>query len=90
MSDADTGQNPAPTPVVPQTPSEPTSLVGVPMPAELVQADPGILVESIRGNGQPPETRHLCQLGRCLRIVPPALVAAPGSHVCEGQVVSRW
>jgi hypothetical protein len=58
MSDADTGQNLAPTAFVPQTPSEPTSSVGVPLPAELVRAEPGILVDSIRESGQPPETRQ--------------------------------
>jgi hypothetical protein len=33
------------------TPAEPVSLVGVPLPAELTQSDPALLVDSLHGSG---------------------------------------
>jgi hypothetical protein len=41
---------PVPVPVEPAAPA--------PLPAELIQADPGIMVDSIRGSGAPAETRQ--------------------------------
>jgi hypothetical protein len=41
----------------PQPAEQPASLVGVPLPADLVQADPAILVDSVRGSGTPQNAR---------------------------------
>jgi hypothetical protein len=55
---------PVPAPVVPNqgpqpaAPVEPTALVGTPLPADLVQADPGLLVDTIHGSGAP-QQRHV-------------------------------
>ena len=48
MSEPTDQQQPAPPA---PTPAEPVSLVGVPLPAELTQSDPGLLVESVRAGG---------------------------------------
>jgi len=60
MSDDTT---PAPTTAVDQTvtPSaavESTVLLGVPLPAELTQSDPAILVDAVRGSGEPPDVQR--------------------------------
>lgn len=34
--------------------NEGRSLIGVPLPAEVLQSDPGILSDSVRGSGSPP------------------------------------
>lgn len=34
-------------------PVEPTSMLGVPLPDELTRADPGLLVDSVRGSVGP-------------------------------------
>ena len=36
-------------------PDQGVSLVGVPLPAEVLQSDPGILTDSVRGSGAPSE-----------------------------------
>lgn len=33
--------------------NEATSLIGVPLPAEILQSDPGILTDSVRHSGSP-------------------------------------
>jgi hypothetical protein len=59
MTSAEGVQPPQATPGSgPPAPDEGVTLVGVPLPSEVLQSDPGILTDSVRGSGSSSGATH--------------------------------